>query len=168
MHVLCSHPDGSPILMAGPCWPFCMFVTVPMILGISALVVYFLILDDSFANLPWWLVVIYVPAVCVVLLLLFCVSCRDPGLMERVTDEEAGQGGWFWNEQVGSYRPPGALYCRECGVLIQEYDHLCPWTGTGIGKSNMWAFKSFVVSVNLLCYLSIGILIWALLQGLAS
>jgi hypothetical protein len=48
-------------------------------------------------------------------------------------DEEAGEGGWFWNEQVGSYRPPGALYCRECGVLIQDYDHLCPWTGTGIG-----------------------------------
>lgn len=44
--------------------------------------------------------------------------------MERVTDEEAGEGGWFWNEQVGSYRPPGALYCRECGVLIQDYDHL--------------------------------------------
>ena len=36
--------------------------------------------------------------------------------MERVTDEEAGEGGWFWNEQVGSFRPPGALYCRECGV----------------------------------------------------
>ena len=39
--------------------------------------------------------------------------------MERVTDEEAGEGGWFWNEQVGSYRPPGALYCRECGVRIR-------------------------------------------------
>ena len=38
--------------------------------------------------------------------------------MERVTDEEAGEGGWFWNEQVGSYRPPGALYCRECGVSV--------------------------------------------------
>ena len=36
-----------------------------------------------------------------------------------MTDEEAGEGGWFWNEQVGSFRPPGALYCRECGVLIQ-------------------------------------------------
>ena len=46
------------------------------------------------------------------------MSCQDPGLMERVTDEEAGEGGWFWNEQVGSYRPPGALYCRECGVSI--------------------------------------------------
>jgi hypothetical protein len=31
---------------------------------------------------------------------------------------------------------------------------------------NMWAFKSFVVSVNVLCYLSLGIVIWALLQGL--
>jgi hypothetical protein len=59
-----------------------------------------------------------------VLAALFMVSCSDPGLMERVTDEEAGEGGWFWNEQVGSFRPPGALYCRECGVLIQEYDHL--------------------------------------------
>jgi len=45
-----------------------------------------------------------------------CVSCRNPGLLERVIDEEAGDGGWFWNEQVGSYRPPGALYCRECKV----------------------------------------------------
>jgi len=87
---------------------------------------------------------------------------------DTLQDEEAGQGGWFWNEQVGSYRPPGALYCRECGVLIQDYDHLCPWTGTGIGRNNMWAFKSFVISVNVLCYASIGILIWALLKGLIS
>ena len=59
-----------------------------------------------------------------VLVCLFCVSCRDPGLMERVTDEEAGQGGWFWNEQVGSFRPPGALYCRECGVSSKLYSWL--------------------------------------------
>lgn len=73
---------------------------------------------------PTWLMYIYGPVVLFVLVALSCVSCRDPGLMERVTDEEAGEGGWFWNEQVGSYRPPGALYCRECGVLIQDYDHL--------------------------------------------
>jgi DHHC palmitoyltransferase len=52
----------------------------------------------------------------------------------KLQDEEAGEGGWFWNEQVASFRPPGALYCRECGVLVQDYDHLCPWTGTGIGR----------------------------------
>ena len=86
--------------------------------------------------------------------------------MERVVDEEAGEGGWFWNEQVGSFRPPGALYCRECGVLIQDYDHLCPWTGTGIGRGNMAAFKTFVVSINILCYASIGLVVWGLLDGL--
>lgn len=73
---------------------------------------------------PFWVAYIYFPVVGFVLAALFCVSCQDPGLMERVTDEEAGEGGWFWNEQVGSFRPPGALYCRECGVLVQDYDHL--------------------------------------------
>jgi len=38
--------------------------------------------------------------------------------MERFTDEEAAENGWFWNEQVGSYRPAGAMYCRECKVSI--------------------------------------------------
>jgi hypothetical protein len=71
-----------------------------------------------------WVLAIYYPVVLFTLVSLACVSCRDPGLMERVEDEEAGEGGWFWNEQVGSFRPPGALYCRECGVLIQDYDHL--------------------------------------------
>lgn len=132
MHVLLASADGTPQVIAGPCWPFCMGVTVPLIVGISGAVCYFLIWSGNF-RLPNWLLGVYIPCVVVVLVFLFCVSCRDPGLLERVTDEEAGQGGWFWNEQVGSYRPPGALYCRECGVLIEEYDHLCPWTGTGIG-----------------------------------
>lgn len=46
------------------------------------------------------------------------VSCRDPGMMERVTDAESGDGAFLWNEQVGSYRPPNALYCRECQVRL--------------------------------------------------
>jgi hypothetical protein len=162
-----AHNDGTPIILAGPCWPFCVSVTLPMILGLSGSVAYFMIYLPTF-QLPQWLLVVYLPLIGLTLLALACVSCRDPGLMERVTDEEAGEGGWFWNEQVGSYRPPGALYCRECGVLIQDYDHLCPWTGTAIGVNNMRAFKVFVVSVNLLCYASIGIVAWGFLQGLLS
>jgi hypothetical protein len=50
------------------------------------------------------------------LISLFFVSCRDPGMMERVTDEEAADAHFLWNEQVGSYRPPGAMYCREAQV----------------------------------------------------
>jgi hypothetical protein len=78
----------------------------------------------SYSSLALWVLAIYYPVVLFTLASLACVSCRDPGLMERVEDEEAGESGWFWNEQVGSFRPPGALYCRECGVLIQDYDHL--------------------------------------------
>lgn len=167
MFILLEYADGSPIIVAGPCWPFCLFVTVPLILGISGLVSYFLVLNED-SGLPSWIAYVYFPCVAAVLLALCCVSCRNPGLMERVTDEEAGEGGWFWNEQVGSFRPPGALYCRECGVLIQEYDHLCPWTGTGIGHGNMLAFKIFVVGVNILCYFSIILLVWSLLDGLVA
>lgn len=53
-------------------------------------------------------------------------------------------------------------------VLIQDYDHLCPWTGTGIGGGNMLAFKAFVVGVNILCYFTIIIVAVFLLQGLFS
>ena len=93
MFALVSYPDGSPIIVAGPCWPFCIFVTctcvcvclrvrlahesvcpflrrssslvaqfyslihcfmidflifaVPIILGVSGLVGYFVILENS-------------------------------------------------------------------------------------------------------------------------
>ena len=123
MHALCVHPDGSPIFIMGPCWPFCAFVTLPVILGTTGSVAYFVLYEDYF-DLPEWVFYVYCSGVAVLLLALFCVACTDPGLMERVTDEEAGEAGFFWNEQVGSFRPPGALYCRECGVLIQGYDHL--------------------------------------------
>jgi len=48
-------------------------------------------------------------------------------------------------------------------VVIEDYDHLCPWTGTGIGKKNMLAFKLFVLFVNLLCYGTIAMVAYVLL-----
>ena len=53
-------------------------------------------------------------------------------------------------------------------IIHSDYDHLCPWTGTGIGRNNMWAFKSFVITINILCYFSIALVVWALLDGLAA
>lgn len=167
MFILMEKEDGDPLVIAGPCWPFCMGVTLPLIVGISALVCVFILFNPK-AGLPNWVGYIYLVCLAAVLGALFMVSCRDPGLMERVVDEEAGQGGWFWNEQVGSFRPPGALYCRECGVLVQEYDHLCPWTGTGIGHGNLIAFKAFVVGINVLCYFSIALVAFVLLDGLVT
>jgi len=163
MHFICERADGSPRIMAGPCWPFCTFVTLPLILGLSGLVAYFVILKDD-GGMPKWFAYIYLPLVAITLISLFGVSCQDPGLLVRVTDEEAGQGGWLWNEQVGSFRPQDALYCRECKAVIQDFDHLCPWTGTGIGKGNMFAFKAFVLFVNILCYTSLGVTAYVLLK----
>lgn len=117
MFFLAEREDGSPRLVVGPCWPFCACVTVPLILFVSGVVTYFIVLDvGGRFGLPWWLALIYFPVLIVTLASLFFVSCRDPGLLERVTDEEAGRDGWFWNEQTGSFRPTGAMYCRECKV----------------------------------------------------
>lgn len=163
MFFLIEKKDGSPIVVAGPCWPFCTFVTAPLIVVLSGMVGYFIVSNPS-AGLPWWFALIYYPILAFVLVVLFCVSCRDPGLMERVTDEESAGSGWFWNEQVGSYRPQGAMYCRECQALVYDYDHVCPWTGTAIGKGNMLQFKIFVFGVNVLCYLSIGLVVWQIMD----
>lgn len=167
MFFLVERKDGSPIIVAGPCWPFCTFVTVPLIVVCSTLVGIFIVSNPN-TGLPWWFGLIYYPIVIFVLSVLFCVSCRDPGLMERCTDEEAAENGWFWNEQVGSYRPAGAMYCRECKALVHDYDHVCPWTGTAIGKGNMRPFKVFVFSVNVLCYLSIGLVIWQVMSKITA
>lgn len=81
---------------------------------------------------------IYFSIVAIVLLVLFFVSCRDPGLLERVTDEEVANNGWFWNEQVGSYRPAGAMYCRECQVSFLQS------TGLRILLSNLTSQYTFI------------------------
>lgn len=162
MFFLCERKDGSPSVVAGPCWPFCTFVTLPLICVLSGLVLYFCMLVKD-APLPFWVIYIYIPLIAITLFSLFMVSCRDPGLLARKSEED--EVAFLWNEQVGSYRPPDALYCRECEVLIEDYDHLCPWTGTGIGKKNMVFFKIFVTTVSLLCYGSIGIVAYVLIKG---
>ena len=73
-------------------------------------------------------------------------SCRDPGVLRRRLEAppvEDGKGVWRWSDQAQTYRPPLAQYDSDCGVVIEEFDHVCPWTGTAIGKRNMGAFKTF-------------------------
>jgi hypothetical protein len=48
MFALLSYPDGTPIVVAGPCWPFCVGVTLPVILAVTGLVSYFLVVDGNF------------------------------------------------------------------------------------------------------------------------
>lgn len=45
MFALVEQTDGTPIVIAGPCWPFCTFITVPLIVVLSGLVSYFVVLN---------------------------------------------------------------------------------------------------------------------------
>lgn len=47
MFILWEKADGSPIVIAGPCWPFCVGVTLPLILGISGVASYFVFFSPS-------------------------------------------------------------------------------------------------------------------------
>ena len=47
MFVLCERTDGTPLVVAGPCWPFCVCVTTPLILAVSGAVAYFVIISDN-------------------------------------------------------------------------------------------------------------------------
>mmetsp|Transcript_32915 Transcript_32915/g.75780 ORF Transcript_32915/g.75780 Transcript_32915/m.75780 type:complete len:232 (-) Transcript_32915:625-1320(-) len=128
MFVLAEKSDGSPLLIVGPCWPFCAFITVPLILIVSVLIGIFVLrqITDN-GSVYVWMVATYFPIMGITLIALFFVSCCDPGLLERVEslegDVEVGDGvdrsRWIWNDQVGSYRPNGAVYCRECKVSIR-------------------------------------------------
>lgn len=47
MFVLWEKADGSPIVVAGPCWPFCVGVTLPLIIAISGVASYFVFFSQS-------------------------------------------------------------------------------------------------------------------------
>eukprot|EP00558_Chaetoceros_sp_UNC1202_P001963 CAMPEP_0197260222 /NCGR_PEP_ID=MMETSP1429-20130617/83923_1 /TAXON_ID=49237 /ORGANISM="Chaetoceros sp., Strain UNC1202" /LENGTH=80 /DNA_ID=CAMNT_0042724457 /DNA_START=478 /DNA_END=720 /DNA_ORIENTATION=- len=58
--------------------------------------------------------------------------------------EGASAARWRWNDQVQSFIPRGSYYDPDCAVVVEEFDHTCPWTGTAIGKANMTAFQMFI------------------------
>ena len=78
----------------------------------------------------------------IALLALSQVACRDPGILYRY--REPPDDTWLWNDQAETWRPAHAKYDGDCAVVVDEYDHVCPWTGTAIGRKNMLAFRVFV------------------------
>ena len=54
---------------------------------------------------------------------------------------------WTYSEYAQSYRPPGVIYCQQCQVLIEEYNHFCPWSGIVIGKGNEAYFQVFISAI---------------------
>jgi len=147
------NPPTEIICMVGPYWPVLFCLTYPLVLGVSGATLVFAIpYQRTFIQIFW--------AVMTALLLymLFNVSCRDPGVLLRHTEDPTPSlsefrgrrnGAWKWNDTARSFHPRTAVYDPDCAVVIEEYDHVCPWTGTAIGKKNMSAFHAFVGSIFL-------------------
>jgi len=126
-------------VVVGPYWFVAVLVTYPAIIGLSLLTAFKVIKHQNPAVMAVWSLI----TMCLILSL-SCVSCRDPGILIRHKDPPNVEEGWLWNDQALTFRPRKAKYDKECGVVIDELDHVCPWTGTAIGKNNMPAFKCFV------------------------
>lgn len=138
-------------LIVGPYWPMMMFVTYPLILGVSGLTAFKAIFVPNFNIL---LVVVWSSFTFGLCFSLFSVAFRDPGILPKYKEipNAADEGGdtrskktsWRWIDSAQSYAPRGASYDPDCAVIVEEFDHTCPWTGTAIGKNNMLAFQCFI------------------------
>eukprot|EP00543_Licmophora_paradoxa_P002947 CAMPEP_0202448964 /NCGR_PEP_ID=MMETSP1360-20130828/7758_1 /ASSEMBLY_ACC=CAM_ASM_000848 /TAXON_ID=515479 /ORGANISM="Licmophora paradoxa, Strain CCMP2313" /LENGTH=144 /DNA_ID=CAMNT_0049066761 /DNA_START=19 /DNA_END=450 /DNA_ORIENTATION=+ len=111
------------IWIMGPYWPMLMFVTYPLILGVSAWTLFTvlsrqLIIIQAF----WW---------CATLGLIYALAMtafRDPGILyKHASPPPQNEQSWRWNDTAQTYRPLRAFYDPDCAVIVEEFDHTCPW-----------------------------------------
>jgi hypothetical protein len=148
-------------LMLGPYWPILIFVTYPLILGITLATA---IMSIPHQSIP--VVAVWASLYTLLLLTLGCVACRNPGVLPRhlkpkythhrhnTTIHEE----WIWNDQALTYRPRTAKYDSACACVLEDFDHTCPWTGTAIAKNNIVPFRGFVFLVFLMLLFDIVLL----------
>jgi len=132
-------------IIVGPYWPCLIFVTFPIVIVLSVITaVKAVFIPGQHIALQIVFSVLFVGLV----FALFEVGCRDPGIVRKHRESPSVAGyrsdEWKWNDQSQSFKPRDAFYDPDCAVVIEAFDHTCPWTGTAIGKRNMWAFQLFV------------------------
>lgn len=94
------------------------------------------------------------------LLFLSLTAFSDPGIFPKHTRPRGPN--WSYSGQAQSFRPARVIYCRECKLLIEDYDHFCPWSGTVIGGKNLKFFHCFVSCLVLTMMYDAVLLIFAL------
>jgi hypothetical protein len=125
--------------MVGPYWIVPAFFTYPIILIVSFWTARKVIYQHV-ALIAVWCTLTFI-----MILSLSLVACRNPGIMYRQV-EMPGEG-WLWNDQARTFRPKNAKFDPDCQAVIEGFDHTCPWTGTGIGRQNICAFRVFLGSL---------------------
>jgi hypothetical protein len=165
-------------LVMGPYWPFCLVLTTSLVVSIPAGLA--LLLWGVYGPHTWVLQTLLALAG-ITLMALALVACRDPGILphygeeprESVAAREAaaaaaaarGNGRyrpsrgdqWVYNDQMAAWRPRGAVYDHDVNACVLGFDHVCPFTGTAIGRNNLCAFYVFTGGVQVLIWFAIGV-----------
>jgi hypothetical protein len=119
-------------IVVGPYWPMLVFVTYPLIFGVSGLT-----LKAIYENgLPVIGIVIWLLCTVGLIVSLALTSCRDPGIVHRMrtipktTNQQPNKNSnngyptaWRWTDQADSYRPRGAWYDTDTAVVVEGFDH---------------------------------------------
>ena len=131
--------------VVGPYWPMLLCVTYPLIFIVSGWAYYTALWPGK---KPVVVTVVWVLLTGGLIVALALTGCRDPGILYRHDSPPPQfENNWRWSDQAHSYRPRSAYFDSDTGVVVEEFDHTCPWTGTAIGKKNMICFQFFVCLV---------------------
>ena len=125
-------------LIVGPFWPMLIFITYPLIFGVSGLTLW-----KAIPGQPIYIQLGWATLTFLLIRALFNTGFRDPGIINRhknpppVNNDDVEEqvkrrigfrwgneeGPWRWSDQTQSYRPRNSMYCPDCKVIIEEFDH---------------------------------------------
>lgn len=105
--------------VVGPYWPMLLFVTYPLIFGISLWTLLIAIPSKHILVKFFWGV-----STSALIYSLAKTACTDPGILYRhhhPPPQEENQ--WRWSDQGQTYRPRGAHFDTDCAVVVEGFDH---------------------------------------------
>ena len=94
-----------------------IFVTYPLIFVVS-----FWTLVTSIPRVAPVIQVVWALLTLALMYALAMTSFRDPGIMYRCLEPPPDQS-WRWCDAAQTYRPRGAVYDPDCGVVVEGFDH---------------------------------------------
>jgi hypothetical protein len=166
-------PPTQLLWVLGPYWPCLFFCTYPLVLGISGAT-----LVIAIPTKPLVVQILWAIFTLMLLYMLCNVSCRDPGMLLRHAEDPSQSlseyrsrrtgGAWRWNDTARTFYPRNAQYDHDCKVVVEGYDHLCPWTGTVIGRKNMGAFQGFFGAMAFCFFMDVFLLLSVAIEKAAE
>lgn len=107
------------VWILGPYWPMLLFVTYPLILGVSGWT-----LVSVIPHVPFLVQLVWTICTVGLIYALAMTAFRDPGILYRHAAPPAqSENSWRWNDAALTYRPRGAFYDSDCAVVVQDFDH---------------------------------------------